>query len=241
MLTERWQKLTVAALAVYVTLLWSYALLGFPSEGQVCEYAKDGAQPHCTTHNFVVAVFRTTLLWVEHFHESLLVLGTFVLAGVVVIQIRDARKSAERQLRAYVFAVKIRIEFALGKEVVATLTVKNTGQTPAYDMVVNASLEYRILPVNSPISIVSSEEMSRTTLGPDQDVLLAIYSGQLLTADESIAIANDRAIIFVYGQIKYRTAFKADQTTDFRFLFDRTCALIAKGTMRIAPTGNKAT
>lgn len=170
-----------------------------------------------------------------------LVAATAILALFGLWQVMISRDTARRQLRADVFAVSVKIDFIIGKEVVANLRVKNTGQTPAYDVIIETGLEFRLLPANSPISVVKPEEMSRMALGPEQEVLPTAYSGKFLTADESAAVADDRAVIIVYGQIKYRDAFKTNQTTDFRFLFDRTCALVGKGSMRIAGSGNKAT
>src|SRR5664280_1995869 len=91
--------LVIALLSIFVG--W-WASLGYPSEGQVCEWAKDGYQPPCTPHNFIVAVIYNTVLWVDKFHDVLIVFGTFTLAAVVVVQISEGRKSSERQLRAYV-------------------------------------------------------------------------------------------------------------------------------------------
>src|SRR5207253_87563 len=89
--------------------------------------------------------------------DSLLVVFTFLVFVATVLLwwsnrrlVTGAEKSAERQLRAYIFVTETKILAAdingtilnppqnirVGTRPVAILTIKNTGQTPAYDVTV---------------------------------------------------------------------------------------------------------
>jgi hypothetical protein len=86
--------LGVLAFAV-LFLIWTWA--GYPIEWQMCETAHQGAD--CPAYYPFMAIVKL----VEKYHDFSLFLATIALAMMVIWQIREARSSSQRQLRAYVF------------------------------------------------------------------------------------------------------------------------------------------
>ena len=64
---------------------------------------------------------------------GVIAVANMILAGLVIIQIRDSRKSSERQLRAYLFTeITEKPFFDADREILVVLRLINRGQTPAY-------------------------------------------------------------------------------------------------------------
>jgi hypothetical protein len=186
--------------------------------------------------------------WLHKHGEAIIALFTIILGIATWLLwratkrlVEGAEDTAQRQLRAYLCAVGCRMKkFEVGKEVVATVTIENTGQTPAYDTTVVTTIEFRSLPIKENLILERPTQLSRTTVGRDQKILPSAY-GRRLTQEEYFAVLNGDAAIFVYGQVKYRTAFGREPTTDFRFFFDDVSLRAADGTLRVATEGNEAT
>jgi hypothetical protein len=170
-------------------------------------------------------------------------IATWLLWRATKNLVEGAERNAGIQLRAYVFAGGCRLtDFAVGKEIAATVTVKNTGQTPAYDVVVITGLDFRVLPLASPIGLDEiPTDLSKISVGPGQELFPRIFSGKVLGVVEDEALRDGRAVIYVHGRIEYRTAFGDHPMTEFKFFFDDICARSGRGVMRVAVDGNKAT
>jgi hypothetical protein len=212
-----WRYIVIVALCVYVVLLWTYALLGFPAEGQICEETKNAANQDCTTHHILVVVGWHFLRWLGH---NLLELGTIALASFVLIQIIDNRKSDERQLRAYI-SIKKGNEFrqggVKGLKFEFRPIIFNSGQTPAYDMYAVSFIKFMSLQeattydFNVPPLIATAI----MTLGPREDRFTHVIFDRKLTRQELRQFRLLTHNFFIYGTIYYRDAFKRQRYTNY--------------------------
>jgi hypothetical protein len=143
---------------------------------------------------------------------------TFSLVWVVLCQLRDARKSSERQLRAYVFGNGGGISLVAPSsggimQIHVDYRFKNFGQTPAYKASTWTTME--IFEVNAP---VFSQHTGRGNFAIGPGANFESPLGGTLNYQELADIRADKKAIFIWGEIKYVDAFGEDR--HFRF-YDR--------------------
>jgi hypothetical protein len=130
-------------------------------------------------------------------------------------------RTAEQQLRAYVFAISGSIEGAFsatGGKVVVVL--KNSGQTPAYD----CTVRYDTRIVSDAQSCTQDEParvgQSRGDIAPHEAKRMTIGL-RALDAVEKAALktVGGGAIMYVFGRIEYTDAFKKQRSQGFCYAF----------------------
>lgn len=146
--------------------------------------------------------------------------ATFLLVIVVLGQVKDARESAERQLRAYVVTQVKDIVWPPSRNgsVIVHVEIKNTGQTPAYDVqVISRSnvMEYPFAD-DYDFTLGSGEDPSMGLLGPQQPTETDSISNPLTPTDwrDMTSVTSGRRLC-TYGTVTYRDAFKITRTTNF--------------------------
>jgi len=117
-----------------------------------------------------------------------------------------------RQLRAHV-AIDTGVVTLSGQNLHATLEIRNSGPTPAYEMTINSVLfmqEINASPSEPPVEDV---DLSKTTVGPDTTVS---SQEQLFVSNGNLHGLRDGNIIpWVTGRIRYRNVFGASRRIDF--------------------------
>jgi hypothetical protein len=183
--------------------------------------------PNCTATRFnKVQNYDTFARFVNYASDDPVValtggilVANFLLVLTVILQIRDGRKSSERQLRAYIMSV-VGVGFRQGGTRGLRFEFRpillNTGQTPAYDAhIINGirllspqeaeSYDFRLQ--NMPGSVA--------TLGPRQDRFTqAIFERRLSKAELREYRLGVRKL-YVFGTITYRDAFRKHRYTNF--------------------------
>jgi hypothetical protein len=146
---------------------------------------------------------------------GVLAICAFVSVWLVLFQLLDARKSSKRQLRAYVFVAEVEVIGMDTNEARAAITIRNTGQTPAYDVTIStraAAFSIAEVPAFEPASV--GIDSSRFVFGPDghgrRDIPLHPFFG------DSSAFKGAVRALYVWGEILYRDAFGKPQYTRFR-------------------------
>jgi hypothetical protein len=213
----------VFALCVYAAEFWYWTSLGFPTPSEIGEAAKGTANKNEALHY----AFSFHLdLWIvcEWLGTHLLEIGTIALASFVFIQIRDTRKSSERQLRAYI-SVEPGQSFTQNKRRKTVFEfrpfVVNNGQTPANDVRISSMIEmvapsrpetfnYVIEPVTGPFSV--------TTIGPRQNRFHTRLFNRRFTISEMKRLLRGTKSIHIWGVVDYLDIFKRVQRTKFSFL-----------------------
>jgi hypothetical protein len=136
--------------------------------------------------------------------------------------------TAQRQLRAYVSMEEMDIYRAHGYVTLPDLPqmapyrakYRNAGQTPAYDVLIEAGifLEHPDLDSreNWTLPVPAGAMASRGTLGPGS-VINQDY-GETLKADQLQLLRDGTRRLFFAGSISYRDAFSKNRRTNFRMM-----------------------
>src|SRR5712691_3254173 len=149
---------------------------------------------------------------------STIVMAIFTIALFVATLLLwvGGERHSERELRAYVFPVEIKIEnFKTQTPIVGFVQVKNTGQTPAYKFTCYAKMTAGPFPQKD-FSISEQTNLPVAYLGPGETMWFTPRGDHLLTNEQSEAITQGTAAIYVFGEIRYVDAFKKQRRTGFR-------------------------
>lgn len=151
---------------------------------------------------------------------AILDLATLGLVLFMGIQIKDARRSSERQLRAYVNVEKAEIlNFGQGT-VRLRVVVKNSGQTPAYKMQQWTAVVADDLPPTVEFTPPGQgrKPTHHSTLPPGA-VYTVLQDYGPLTASHVKKIEDGKAAIWTWGDITYFDAFDRPRQSRFRLVF----------------------
>ena len=149
-----------------------------------------------------------------------------LLAGgalfALLCDLRQNRKSAEAQLRAYISVDPGGINEAIEGNHRIPYNIINSGQTPAYDLAVFGDiLIIEGTPMNfDPMKqgrLGAAEASTDITLGPQSNHWTYAYQGADLFAPFLDKIDQKKAAIIHYGFIQYRDAFGVTRKTHFAF------------------------
>ena len=153
---------------------------------------------------------------------------TGALALFALIQIRDSRRSNERQLRAYVSVSTGGVTgLAATTKVSAKIFIENVGQTPAYE----ATCYMAIQPVPMPMTKESDlsflgetgleQPKSTATLAPGHEHRLSFIweTFDPLPAEHIVGIRNGELALVVAGWIRYRDIFGQFHRANFCHLY----------------------
>jgi hypothetical protein len=149
----------------------------------------------------------------------LLALSTAMLWHATRALVRDAKDTAERQLRAYVGDYKADMKIvtfeAGGFGVRAHLELRNFGQTPAYDFTIWSRTqvdEENAIPFGQ--GLQEGVALQKTVAFPDA----GLHVNQIfaVTDEDLAAIRNGTKKVFLWGEAKYVDAFKRNRQFDFR-------------------------
>jgi len=173
----------------------------------------------------------------------------FIQAGALIWTILLARRTAQRQLRAYVCpdtadlvsgtAINPPVP-AQANDPAVVLMCKNTGQTPAYKVRVYAQLAV-IEPKNESTLIAPQlREGQYSTLGTNVTSRNTPRLDHTLTVQETTDIRAGAKAIYLYGRIEYLDVFKHKHFTTFRLMYSGVWPLTAPAGMSFAAQGNEA-
>jgi hypothetical protein len=148
-----------------------------------------------------------------------ILVANFMLVLVVLAQVRDGRRSSERQLRAYVtsaIGTAIRQWAAKGLRFEFRPILLNTGQTPAYDVHIVSAI--RLLSFREAATYdfrLPNVPGSISTLGPRQDRFTQVIFDRVLSRAELQQYLSGQRQLFVFGTITYRDAFRKWRYTNY--------------------------
>jgi hypothetical protein len=230
--------------ARYASRLTGEALVCSPGSDRDDEIYKCRAAPKLRFIDHVVRVF---FRFVRD-PIALLTLGLFVIGGV---QVEIGRRTALRQLRAYVFLDHTSLhdgstanppwpQQQVGTPAIVSV-VKNFGQTPAYDVlhwsvvdVKRATEEYLLIP-QAPLSNTSA-----AILPPTSTIPRVRTFHRLLTPHEIAEIETGVSAIFYYGRIEFRDAFKRKRVMNYRLKYTGAWPPPPNASMTYCDGGNHA-
>ncbi|WP_332803123.1 hypothetical protein [Sphingomonas sp. RT2P30] len=119
-----------------------------------------------------------------------------------------AAKNAERQLRPYVFPSHAGFKIGADALPVASITIKNFGQTPAINKRGWTHTWVECFPLHDPLPAAPDDlDMSCTVIGPGATSDAVQPHGTPLNASSLIEIEEGRAALYVYGAGTYADIF----------------------------------
>ena len=179
--------------------------------------------------------------------SAILAFGTVFLWHATRWLVKETKETGERQLRAYVLMEGCGIkDVSVGKMPVASVLIKNFGQTPAHD--VKAILSRLVFTeYNNPMlpPLIPDNERPRTgdIIGPGgQRTYIFGNPDWPLDTPKFEQLVTGTHAIFAYGKIQYRDAFKVCRVTNFCLYCARPAGLAFTGSrLRAHGDGNDAT
>jgi hypothetical protein len=175
--------------------------------------------------------------------EWLLFLATMALFWATWQLVKGAEKTSVRQLRAYVFVVRAKIEdVEFAKTPLAKITFLNSGQTPAYNLTATVAIGYG--PDNIPSGKFPNEPLAPTmsvmTVGAKQRIRHQITKAIPLSLTEATAIGTGTGAIYVVGSIRYIDAFSKPRGTKFRLVYGANAQKRGDSRLDVCTEGNES-
>lgn len=193
---------------------------------------------------------------------GIIAIFTILLVVAGFRQVAISRNTAVRQLRAYVHISSIAITNVanpipppgehscpetpamLSKDCgpIAFVEIKNTGQTPAYDVLHGTGIGFHEFPLKDSLSMSPpSGHITKGVLptgGPSHKMII---QKERLSTQEMDQLRSGTAKIYVYGVIKYKDTFGKSRTTYYRYMHPGEDKIIGVSTvLTVCDEGNKA-
>lgn len=162
-----------------------------------------------------------------------------------------------KQLRAYVYANPVFLYFFDEKIYpVVRFRIFNSGVTPAYNLVHRAQIGILDHPPQAGMSLepIMGNWSAPMSLHKDSEPYFLVYKkDRLFTRQEILKLQAGGCRLYVYGEIRYRDAFRRSRYTQFCHSVNEDRAVMKKITtnfagkkttnihFELAPMGNKAT
>jgi hypothetical protein len=200
------------------------------------------------------------------------VLGTLVVIGwqsnetrraanATEASVESGKETAKRQLRAYVVPELATIgNIANPAEVyendtptaarithpnwgpLATIQIKNTGQTPSFHVVHRCGICVRPHPLREDLPALTLERASCMILGPGVIGIMRVNLPQALEEYEIESLRRGTAAIYVQGDILYTDVFGDKWFTKYRLMHTNAAGRIGVSTdLTFCPEGNEGT
>ena len=140
-------------------------------------------------------------------------LALFIATACLVWITRD---SGRRQLRAYLLVEGCGLRYH--QTPMAHLTVRNFGQTPAYDVQTWVGTKGDEYPLRTPL-LDASDDIAQSTsiIGPGsfEESIVPVTEP---TPPQWVQIRAEKAALYVWGYVRYRDAFKMKRILRFRLM-----------------------
>ena|ERR1017187_7927720 len=127
--------------------------------------------------------------------------------------------TAKRQLRAYLGISKSLVKFTEDGALEAQFHIKNTGQTPAYEVKVWRWAIVREYPLSGPLPHPAITPIRTSGMLSSQDKRIIV--AEKFKAPDVVmqAINTPEAAFFVYGEIAYKDVFGDSYTLEYRMIY----------------------
>ena len=164
---------------------------------------------------------------------------TALITGASIWSASTATDSEHRQLRAYIFIDHATMmDFELGKKPQVKFAVKNFGQTPGYETVID--LWIALTDPKNPEFDNSGHPGPPSPLAPGYTMRSILTASDVLDESTNAAVENGSLAYFVYGTITYKDTFGRDHWTKARAIFGATELALGGGGLTLYREGNDA-
>jgi hypothetical protein len=153
---------------------------------------------------------KTTAVWLVFGGAvCLLLLGT--IQWQHAIHAAETRK--EDPSRAYVFPDATQVIHPVGGPAAMSVTIKNSGQSPAYDLTWRCQFVVAKIEGEGDISIDPIEATKQNL--PTGQSLSYVYKFETWNSEADELLSEGKAAIYIKGEIRYKDAAGVDRYTDF--------------------------
>jgi len=175
--------------------------------------------------------------------------GTFVLAVAAVLQFGLARRTAQRQLRAYVFPDSATLtdgtqltppQPARANVPGVVVLIKNFGQTPARQAVSWAGIDVIEPRHEATLATPRLPQTFANALGAGAFTSKALWFTRPLNQQEIVDVAAGAKAIYVFGRAEYRDVFGHRRFTNFRLRYSGQFPPVPGAVFNFAESGNDA-
>jgi hypothetical protein len=190
---------------------------------------------------------------IEWFYDGnhWILIGTLVVAAAAIAQFDLTRRTAQRQLRAYVLPeggtladysrITPRPHPIFAGKVGGVISIKNSGQTPAYDLLHWSELV--VLPLEKGEKLTCPpvlQNVGATTVGPGSAITKTVWSENKISKEQIQAIESGTSAVFVHGRITYRDAFNKARATTYRLYYAGSYPPPEGVILQFTPNGNRS-
>lgn len=141
----------------------------------------------------------------------------------------------ERQLRAYVFISKSKLsKVVLGQKATISFSLKNTGQTPAFNVRMQSTIGFAPFPEHVPPNVDSHPFSPRRALAPQAEMNHNVELENPINQTAIRMLELHQSAIYVVGRVCYRDTFGKDRWTRFCFFGGGDLPINPDGTGAIA-------
>jgi hypothetical protein len=139
--------------------------------------------------------------------------------GVVKRQADLMEDTAKRQLRAYISMETANLGFPQKNRPTASVTFKNFGQTPAYEVQSWISIKIDSYPASIPFALQKpGHRAPKSTLGPGAATQFSAPLGRALSDAEMAELGTEQITVYVYGRVTYKDTFGQERFTHWRLI-----------------------
>ena len=160
--------------------------------------------------------------WLEYGVFAFVILTALATATAAWYTRKEWQSSVDngrRQLRAYVFPETATLHWSgSAKPMVAEITLKNSGQTPAYRVAAELAINVREYPLQARLPAAKLPS-THTIIPPTGVYTLSTTAPRALTDDELTAIQQGHQAIYVIGDMSHDDAFGVCRIARYEFFF----------------------
>lgn len=145
-------------------------------------------------------------------------LGTWLLVWTLA----ETRATSRRELRAYLFPERVGIFHVLDgtkltRFIGSRIHIKNSGQTPAYNVRHWNEIRIEEFSKESSLAIDTSLGAFSNPVPPNGEFHKRRDTTKKLTREQIRGLKNGTLVIYVYGRILYEDTFGVERLTEYRF------------------------
>lgn len=137
--------------------------------------------------------------------------------------VEQMRASEERQLRAYVLIETVQPLISAPPSLQTVpygIAIKNSGQTPAYDVTVQGTIALGPAEEATPPSYPSEGRESKGTIAPG-GFISQTFKVSTFSPEQLAMLQEGTHRVYLYGTIGYRDAFSKRRYANFRYIRER--------------------
>ncbi len=140
-------------------------------------------------------------------------------ARAATTTVDQMHNTAEKQLRAYVCVDSALLKFPQPDVPEAQVHFKNCGQTPAYDLRGWIHTWFAEYPLKEVLPTAPDDLRKGTeTVAPGRKSTFVAPKKPSLSPQNLAVLGTDKFTLYVYGEIRYRDVFGAEQFTKYRLI-----------------------